>query len=124
MGRAGFPDSQVKPIECHTDEAISAALRLSRSALCLPSSVLCPAIAARCRFRDCHHHAEPGCAINMSLDDGPLEFARWQSYQKLQREQAYAARREDPRPERETRNDWKKIDKQARAIIRMKRGDW
>jgi ribosome small subunit-dependent GTPase A len=67
------------------------------------------AIAARCRFRDCHHNAEPGCAINLSLDDGSLEFDRWQSYQKLQREQAYAARRESPRLERETRNDWKKI---------------
>ncbi len=81
------------------------------------------AIAACCRFRDCHHKAEPGCAINLSLDDGSLEYDRWQSYQKLQREQAYAARRENPRLERETRNDWKKIHKQARAIIRMKRGD-
>jgi ribosome biogenesis GTPase / thiamine phosphate phosphatase len=81
------------------------------------------AIAARCRFRDCQHHAEPGCAINLSLDDGSLEFDRWQSYQKLQREQAYAARRENPRLERETRNDWKKIHKQARAIMRMKRQD-
>ena len=81
------------------------------------------AIAAGCRFRDCHHNAEPGCAINSSLDDGSLEFDRWQSYQKLQREQAYAARRESPRLERKTRNDWKKIHKQARAIIRMKRGE-
>lgn len=81
------------------------------------------AIAARCRFRDCHHNAEPGCAVNLSLEDGSLEFDRWQSYQKLQREQAYAARRENPRLERETRNDWKKIHKQARAIMRMKRGD-
>ena len=81
------------------------------------------AIAARCRFRDCHHNAEPGCAINLALDDGSLGFDRWESYQKLQREQAYAARRENPRLERETRNDWKKIHKRARAIMRMKRGD-
>ena len=60
----------------------------------------------------------------MSLDDGSLEFDRWQSYQKLQREQAYAARRENPRLERETRDDWKKLHKQARASMRMKRGDW
>jgi ribosome biogenesis GTPase len=78
-------------------------------------------LAARCRFRDCHHKAEPGCAIHQALDDGSLEFERWQSYQKLQREQAYASRRENPQLERETRHTWKKIHKQARAIIRMKR---
>jgi ribosome biogenesis GTPase len=81
-------------------------------------------IAARCRFRDCTHNAEPGCAIQVSLDDGSLELERWQSYQKLQREQAYEARRSDPRLERATRDHWKKLHKQARAIMRMKRGDW
>ena len=81
------------------------------------------AIAAHCRFRDCTHRAEPGCAIQASLEDGSLEFDRWHSYQKLQREQAYAARRASPRLERETRNDWKKIHKQARAIMRVKRED-
>lgn len=81
------------------------------------------AMAACCRFRDCSHSAEPGCAIQTSLDDGSLEFDRWQSYQKLQREQAYAARRASPRLERETKNDWKKIHKQARAFMRMKRED-
>ena len=82
------------------------------------------AIAAHCRFRDCTHRAEPGCAIQASLDDGLLEFDRWQSYQKLQREQSYAARRADPQLERETRADWKKLHKQARASMRMKREDW
>jgi ribosome biogenesis GTPase len=81
------------------------------------------ALAARCRFRDCTHRNEPGCAIQTSLDDGSLNFDRWQSYQKLQREQAYAARRASPRLERETKNDWKKIHKQARAFMRMKQED-
>ena len=80
-------------------------------------------LAARCRFRDCTHRAEPGCAIQEALDNGTLEFDRWQSYQKLQREQAYAARRGSPQLARETRNDWKKIHKQARAFMRMKRED-
>jgi ribosome biogenesis GTPase len=79
------------------------------------------AIAARCRFRDCTHRAEPGCAILASLEDGTLEFARWQSYLKLQREQAYAARRESPKLARETRNEWRKIHKQSRAWMRMQR---
>jgi hypothetical protein len=41
----------------------------------------------------------------MSLDDGSLELDRWQSYQKLEREQAYETRRSNPRLEREIRNE-------------------
>jgi len=81
------------------------------------------ALATRCRFRDCTHRAEPGCAIQESLDDGSFDLDRWNSYQKLQREQAYAARRSSPQVARESKRDWKKLHKQARAITRMKRGD-
>ncbi len=80
-------------------------------------------IAARCKFRDCTHRAEPGCAIQTALDDGSLEFGRWQSFQKLQREQAYAARKTDPRLARENNANWKKLHKQAREIMRIKRGE-
>lgn len=77
-------------------------------------------LAARCRFGDCTHDSEPGCAIQGALDDGSLPFARWQSWQKLRREQAYAARRNSPQLARESRSEWKKIHKQARGRIRMK----
>jgi ribosome biogenesis GTPase len=77
------------------------------------------ALAAGCRFRDCTHRAEPGCAIRAALDEGTLEAGRWQSFQKLQREQSYAARRADPQLARETRNEWKKIHKAHRAMQRM-----
>lgn len=80
-------------------------------------------IAARCRFSDCTHRAEPGCAIQAALADGSLELERWQSYQKLQREQAYAARRNDPKLAREHTAQWKKIHKQARASMRLKGRD-
>jgi ribosome biogenesis GTPase len=78
-------------------------------------------LAARCHFGDCTHSSEPGCAIQASLGDGSLAFDRWQSWQKLRREQAYAARRDSPQLARETRNEWKKIHKQARGRMRMKR---
>lgn len=77
-------------------------------------------LAVRCRFRDCTHRAEPECAIQAALDDGSLDFGRWQSFQKLQREQAYAARKADPRLARESKADWKKLNKQARMTARMK----
>ena len=51
-------------------------------------------IARRCRFSDCNHDQEPGCAIREALADGSLSPERWQSYVKLQREmEAIEARR-------------------------------
>ena len=51
-------------------------------------------IARRCRFSDCAHRHEPGCAIRDALADGSLPHERWQSYVKLQRElEAVEARR-------------------------------
>ncbi|MCJ8301961.1 ribosome small subunit-dependent GTPase A [Shewanella sp.] len=45
-------------------------------------------LARQCRFGDCHHQAEPGCAVQMALTRGELESRRLISYQKLLREQA------------------------------------
>ena len=43
-------------------------------------------VARRCRFTDCAHDQEPGCAIREALADGSLDRERWESYRKLQRE--------------------------------------
>jgi ribosome biogenesis GTPase len=45
-------------------------------------------VARRCRFSDCAHAGEPGCAIREALEDGTLPAERWESYRKLQRELA------------------------------------
>jgi ribosome biogenesis GTPase len=51
-------------------------------------------IARNCRFSDCNHDQEPGCAIRAALADGSLAEDRWRSYVKLQRElEAVEARR-------------------------------
>lgn len=47
-------------------------------------------LAARCRFRDCTHSGEPGCAVRRALEDGELSQERWLSYQKLKAESAFA----------------------------------
>lgn len=73
------------------------------------------ALAACCRFQDCRHATEPGCAVQAALDDGTLAVERWTSYQKLQREQAYAARRADASLARADRMSWKKISQAQRA---------
>jgi ribosome biogenesis GTPase len=53
-------------------------------------------LAAHCRFRDCQHGVEPGCAVTAAVDAGELDPARFASYGKLQRELAADARRRDP----------------------------
>ncbi|MBB5209225.1 ribosome small subunit-dependent GTPase A [Chiayiivirga flava] len=49
------------------------------------------ALAALCRFRDCKHDREPGCAVRAALEAGTLDPARWANYAKLQGELATAA---------------------------------
>lgn len=46
----------------------------------------------KCRFRDCRHDREPGCAIRAAIESGELDAARWESYQNLSNE---AESRED-----------------------------
>ena len=48
-------------------------------------------LASRCKFRDCTHHNEPGCAVQRALLDGSLSKERWLSYLKLKSENDYAA---------------------------------
>ncbi|HEV2362258.1 MAG TPA: ribosome small subunit-dependent GTPase A, partial [Acidimicrobiales bacterium] len=55
------------------------------------------ALAEQCRFADCGHGGEPGCAVRSAIGDGTLEARRLASYQKLQRE-SLAALRRDPGP--------------------------
>ena len=56
------------------------------------------ALAAQCRFRDCTHHGEPGCAVRAAVESGELTPERYGSYQALQQEMAAMRdRREEAR---------------------------
>jgi ribosome biogenesis GTPase len=50
------------------------------------------ALTGACKFRDCTHAAEPGCAVRAALEEGRLDRARYASFQKLQKELAYQQR--------------------------------
>ena len=54
-------------------------------------------LATNCRFRDCKHSGEPGCAVAAALESGALDRGRWQSYQKLLGEARRHERLIDPR---------------------------
>jgi ribosome biogenesis GTPase / thiamine phosphate phosphatase len=72
-------------------------------------------LATACRFRDCHHDGEPGCAVAAAIDAGELDPSRIGGLHKLERELAAAERRRDPALAREERARWKAIHKSLRA---------
>ena len=53
------------------------------------------ALAISCRFRDCAHRGEPGCAVKAAIVSGQLDGERLRSYRKLERELAFLERRQD-----------------------------
>ena len=70
-------------------------------------------LAAECRFRDCAHTQEPGCAVLAAVDDGRLELDRLRSWRKLQRELEAIAARTDRRLRQARKRRWKQ---HARSI--------
>ncbi|MFC4009720.1 ribosome small subunit-dependent GTPase A [Nonomuraea purpurea] len=75
-------------------------------------------LAERCRFGDCGHLSEPGCAVLAALESGELPERRLTSWRKLQREAAWMASRTDARLRKEQQNKWKVIDKEMRRSSR------
>jgi ribosome biogenesis GTPase len=71
-------------------------------------------LAEDCRFRDCRHESEPGCAVRDAVRTGALDADRFASYQKLAGELAYEERRVDPAAARAQREEWKRINKAMR----------
>ncbi len=66
-------------------------------------------MAAGCRFRDCRHESEPGCAIGAALHEGRLDADRYAGYRKLQRELAHLARRQSERATLNAKRRWKRM---------------
>ena len=75
-------------------------------------------LAAGCRFNDCSHAREPGCAVRAALEEGRLPLSRLQSYRRLQRELERLALRQDARLRSETRK------KRAAFARSMRRPSW
>ena len=63
-------------------------------------------VFTRCRFTDCAHGREPGCAVQAALAEGALDERRWASYLKMQREVAALARRHDAAARRAYQREW------------------
>jgi ribosome biogenesis GTPase len=72
------------------------------------------ALAAECRFRDCSHVTETGCAVRAALETGELDSSRWESYRKLRGEIAWHARQTDVQAAQAQKRRWKAIHKAMR----------
>ena len=79
------------------------------------------AIAGSCRFSDCHHGAEPGCAVRAALESGELDPCRWKSFVKLQKELRYQQHKDSPDARQAYLRRWKPIIKAQRARTKLKR---
>ncbi|HEX5828118.1 MAG TPA: ribosome small subunit-dependent GTPase A [Candidatus Limnocylindrales bacterium] len=79
-------------------------------------------LAAGCRFRDCRHAGEPGCAVDAALAAGTLSADRLASHRKLEREAAHVARQSDPLARAEERRKWKAITSSVAVHMKHKYG--
>lgn len=79
--------------------------------------------AVECRFADCRHEQEPGCAVRAAVDSGQLDADRLASYHKLRKESAYQARRDDPLARAEAERVWKIRAKASRRLQRERDRD-
>jgi ribosome biogenesis GTPase len=80
-------------------------------------------LASACRFSDCRHEGEPGCAVRAAVDDGRLSRDRLAGHRKLERELAHAERRGDPRARAAEAKRWKSIHKSVARHMQAKYGD-
>jgi ribosome biogenesis GTPase / thiamine phosphate phosphatase len=75
-------------------------------------------LAAQCRFSDCAHEGEPGCAVLAAVEDGSLAPERLESWRKLQRELHSIAVRNDALLRKEETRRWKLLNRDARSRTR------
>ncbi len=75
-------------------------------------------LATQCRFNDCAHSSEPGCAVQEALESGALDPERYKSYRKLERELRAIEMRSSSRLRREAKQRWRQRARESRAARR------
>ena len=77
-------------------------------------------LVPHCRFADCRHETEPGCAVLAAIDAGTLPERRLESWRKLQREAVWMASRTDARLRAEQSRKWRAIHQEMRRSGRIR----
>lgn len=73
-------------------------------------------LGTRCRYRDCRHEAEPGCAVRAAVEAGRLPAERLESYHRLLRELRHVEAKVDQRAAQEEKRRWRSIHQLARKF--------
>jgi ribosome biogenesis GTPase len=81
------------------------------------------ALAAQCRFLDCGHEGEPGCAVLAAISAGILDVARLENRRKLLREQEFLRRKVDPEARHEHKEQWKRLHRAQREKYQQRAKD-
>ena len=68
-------------------------------------------LAKKCKFKDCTHEKEPGCAVKAALESGELSKERWDNYIKLKKEARFAESKENANLRLKEKAKWKSISK-------------
>ncbi|MGH9333433.1 MAG: GTPase RsgA, partial [Vicinamibacteria bacterium] len=79
------------------------------------------ALAAECRFRDCTHRTEPGCAVAAAVASGSLSEARLESFRALEKELHYLRLRQDESARRLEKQKWRAIHREMKRSGRHRR---
>ncbi|MBQ9733917.1 MAG: GTPase RsgA, partial [Clostridia bacterium] len=75
----------------------------------------------RCKYRDCTHDSEPGCAIKLAIESGELPLERWESYKKLRQEAKYTDDKESfMKRKREWHKNLSKFSKEQKKIDKFR----
>ncbi len=73
-------------------------------------------LALNCRFRDCSHESEPGCAVQKAISNGSLEPKRLESFLKLKKEFTYLSDRQTMKASAIEKARWKTISQHAKNL--------
>ncbi len=80
-------------------------------------------ISEGCRFSDCSHETEPGCAVIAAVESGVLSEERINNYMKLKKELTYLDRKTDVQAEQAERKKWKAISKEQKRLTQQHKGN-
>jgi ribosome biogenesis GTPase len=81
-------------------------------------------LAAECRFRDCRHQSEPGCAVLAALAAGVIDSARLENRRKLEREQEFLRRKMDPEARSEAQHKLRTLMRGVKKMYEQRNKDW
>jgi ribosome biogenesis GTPase len=80
-------------------------------------------LAAQCKFGNCGHSNEPGCAVQAALSEGRLDAGRVESWRKLERERDFVRRKVDPQAQQSEKERVKKVHRGAKQKYDQRRKD-